>query len=50
MTNEIPEPIALVLLQALTQYPNFWPNNMENWEAAWSWVEQKRGNVEEMGG
>lgn len=48
MTEEIPEKIALTLLNAL-----IWcgPAIKENdRDAAWHWVDSRRGNVEEMGG
>lgn len=45
--TEIPEDIGFILLRALT-----WCGNQitdEQRERAWKWVEDHRGNVEEMG-
>ena len=46
-TYEVPEDVALTLLRALT-----WCGEQitqEQREQAWAWVEDRRGNVEEMG-
>jgi len=45
--DEVPEDVALILLRALT-----WCGEQitqEQREQAWAWVEDRRGNVEEMG-
>ncbi len=52
MSDEMPEPISRLLLKALVHYPYIGPEGgpvYRTWEDAWKWVEDHRGNVEEMG-